>query len=92
MTSERLGKADALLNKACLLLEEYRGVIGSENYAFAQGLVEVTRDFRVGLETKNVFSRYRQTQLYLDKAQETYKLIENFVPPPGPLTLIISTG
>ena len=35
-----------------------------------------TNDFRVGLEEKSVFSRHRQTQVYLDQAQETHKRIE----------------
>ena len=34
-----------------------------------------TNDFRIGLE-KSVFSHHRQTQVYLDQAQETHKRIE----------------
>jgi hypothetical protein len=41
MTSERLGKADALLKEASRRLEKYRHAIGSANYVMAQGLVEL---------------------------------------------------
>jgi hypothetical protein len=41
MTSERLGKADALLKEASRRLEEYRHAIGSENYDMARGLLEL---------------------------------------------------
>jgi len=41
MTSERLGKADALLKEASRRLEECKHAIGSENYNMARGLLEL---------------------------------------------------
>jgi hypothetical protein len=41
MTSERLGKADALLKEASQRLEKYRHAIGSANYVMAQGWLEM---------------------------------------------------
>jgi len=76
MSSERLRNADALLNEASLRLEEYRDAIGSDNYVMGRGLVEITRDFRVGLEAKCLIRRRQQVQAYLDKAQETHNRVQ----------------
>ena len=35
-----------------------------------------TGDFQVGLESKGIFGRRKQAQEYLEKAQETHKMIE----------------
>jgi len=77
--SERLVKADVLLKKASLRLEECRDTIDFENYVVAQGLLTITRDFRVGLEDRWLFGRYQQAQAYLDKVQETRKRIEQLI-------------
>jgi len=77
--SERLVKADVLLKKASLRLEECRDTIDFENYVVAQGLLTITRDFRVGLEDRWLFCRYQQAQAYLDKVQETRKRIEQLI-------------
>jgi hypothetical protein len=40
-TSEKVMEADALLNKAGLKVEEFRGTLGQENYEMAQGWLEM---------------------------------------------------
>ena len=40
-TSEKVTEADALLNKAGLKVEEFRGTLGLENYEMAQGWLEM---------------------------------------------------
>lgn len=40
-TSEKVTEADALLNKAGLKVEEFRGTLGQENYEMAQGWLEM---------------------------------------------------
>jgi len=75
-TSERLEEADALVKKASLLLEDHKNAIDSANLDMAQGLLEITRDYRDGLENKSVLARYQQTQEYLEKAKETHGRIE----------------
>ncbi|KAI0274571.1 hypothetical protein BGY98DRAFT_1098869 [Russula aff. rugulosa BPL654] len=75
-TSERVGKADRLLTEAKQLLEDYEGSIGLDERRTAEGLLEITGDFQAGLEGKGIFGRRKQAQEYLEKAQETHKMIE----------------
>jgi len=37
---------------------------------------ESTGDFKAGLEDKGIFGHYKQAQEYLERAQETHKMIE----------------
>jgi hypothetical protein len=37
---------------------------------------ESTGDFQAGLEDKGIFGRHKQAQEYLERAQETHKMIE----------------
>jgi hypothetical protein len=37
---------------------------------------ESTGDFQAGLEDKGIFGRYKQAQAYLERAQETHKIVE----------------
>jgi hypothetical protein len=37
---------------------------------------ESTCDFQAGLEDKGIFGRHKQAQEYLERAQETHKMIE----------------
>jgi len=38
--------------------------------------IESTGDLQAGLEDKGIFSRHKQAQEYLERAQETRKMIE----------------
>jgi len=78
-TSERMGKADRLLTEAKQLLEDYEGSIGLEERRTAEGLLAFTGDFQVGLEDKGIFGRHKQAQEYLERAQETHKMIEQLI-------------
>jgi len=75
-TSERVGKANKLVTKAKQLLEDYEGSIGLEERRTAEGLLAFTGDFQAGLEDKGIFGRHKQAQEYLERAQETHKMIE----------------
>jgi len=75
-TSQRLEEADGLLKKASLRLKENKNAIDSANLDMAQGLLEIARDYRDGLEDKSVFARYQQAQEYLEKVKETHNRIE----------------
>lgn len=41
----------------------------------AQGWLEISKDFKVGLEDKNMLGSHKQAQEYLRKAKETYESI-----------------
>lgn len=78
-TSERVGKADRLLTEAKQLLENYGGSIGLEERKTAEGLLAFTGDFQADLEDKGIFGRYKHAQEYLERAQETHKMIEQLI-------------
>jgi len=78
-TSERVGKANKLVTKAKQLLEDYEGSIGLEERRTAEGLLAFTGDFQAGLEDKGIFGRHKQAQEYLERAQETHKMIEQLI-------------
>jgi len=43
---------------------------------FDHRVFESAKDYRVGLEDRNMFGRHQHAQIYLDKAQETHGKIK----------------
>ncbi|KAI0296103.1 hypothetical protein B0F90DRAFT_1820119 [Multifurca ochricompacta] len=69
--SERARRADVILKEAMKQLEQNKDIVGIDNYNMAMGWLTAAGDLRDGLENKNAFGRLQQSQIYLDKAQET---------------------
>ncbi|KAI0248429.1 hypothetical protein BJV78DRAFT_1284777 [Lactifluus subvellereus] len=74
--SEKAKRGDKLLKEADELLEQRKDVTDQDNYYMARSLLTSARDFRYGMETKNVVHRSQQSRLYLGKAHETLQTVQ----------------
>jgi len=77
--SKQVEDSDQLLERAQALFDQHQVAMDTPDHDVAHGLLQYSRDLRVGFEDKCLPTRIKQARLYCAKVDETLEKIQAIV-------------